>query len=133
MRQIDVALIPIDNERPRTIIIFAKLYEEQRLSRERKGLPPAPPKDPFTDPFVIADDPVVEVVERAGFDDFGFITFRTDYSDDQVWDKWDKEYERRVDASIERASGGHKIMDKCFMPRFEDAELHGATYEQIQQ
>ena len=133
MRQIDVALIPVENERPRTIIIFAKLYEERRLSRERMGLPPAPPKDPFTDPFVIADDPVVEVVERGGFDDFAFITFRTDYSDDQVWDKWDKEYDSRVDASIERASGGHKIMDKCLMPRFVDAELHGATHQQIQQ
>ncbi|KAJ5907748.1 hypothetical protein N7495_000430 [Penicillium taxi] len=109
IRQIDLDLIPFDNVRARTIISFAKLFEEQRLSRERKGMPPAPPKDIFK----IADDAVVQVVEDNEFDDFGFITFRTDLS-------------------IERSAGGQKIMDKCLMPRFEDPELHGATHQQIQ-
>ncbi|RAK85565.1 hypothetical protein BO79DRAFT_231492 [Aspergillus costaricaensis CBS 115574] len=129
IRQIDLNLIPFDNVRARTIISFAKLFEEQRLSRERKGMPPAPPKDIFK----IPDDAVVQVVEENGFDDFGFITFRTDYSDDESWDKWDAEYDRLIDLSIERSAGGQKIMDKCLMPRFEDPELHGATHQQIQQ
>lgn len=130
IRQIDLDLIPFDNVRARTIISFAKLFEEQRLSRKRKGMPPAPPKDIFK----IADDAVVQVVEENGFDDFGFITFRiSDYSDDERWDKWDAEYDRRTDLSIERSAGGQKIMDKCLMPRFEDPELHGATHQQIQQ
>ncbi|PYH63398.1 uncharacterized protein BO88DRAFT_430526 [Aspergillus vadensis CBS 113365] len=122
IRQIDIDLIPFDNVRARTIISFAKLFKEQRLSRERKGMPPVPSKDIFK----IADDAVVQVVEENGFDDF-------DYSDDERWDKWDAEYDRRIDLLIERSTGGQKIMDKCLMPRFEDLELHGATHQQIQQ
>lgn len=90
IRQIDLNLIPIDNVRARTIILFVKLFKEQRLSRERKGIHPASLKDIFK----TADDAVVQVVEENGFDDFGFITFRTDYSDHEHWDKWDAEYDR---------------------------------------
>lgn len=59
IRQIGLSLIPFDNVRARTIISFAKLFEERRLSRERKGMPPAPPKDIFK----IPDDAVVQVVQ----------------------------------------------------------------------
>lgn len=79
------------------------------------------------------DDPVVEVVERGGFDDFGFIVFRTDYSDEQRWEQWHKEFQRIIEASIERASGGKKIEAKCFMPTYEDEDMAGATHEEILQ
>lgn len=62
------------------------------------------------------DDPLVEVVERAGFDDFGFIVFRTDYSDDQRWEQWDNQFERKLNASTEETSGWKKIEDKLLMP-----------------
>lgn len=74
LREIDEESIPIENVQVRIIICRAKFSERQRLERERSGLPPAPPK-PF---FEKNDDPVMEVVERGGFDDFGFIVFRTD-------------------------------------------------------
>lgn len=92
-------------------------------------MPPAPGVPLFEK----NDDPVVEVVERGGFDDFGFIVFRTDYSDEQRWEQWHKEFHRMIDDSMERASGGKKIEDKCFMPTYEDEELAGATHNEILQ
>ena len=79
------------------------------------------------------DDPVLEVVERGGFDDFGFIVFRTDYSDEQRWEQWLKEFNRIIDASMESASGGKKIEDKCFMPTYEDEDMADATHKRILQ
>lgn len=79
------------------------------------------------------DDPVVEVVERARFDDFGFIVFRTDYSDDQRREQWDEQFERRLNASMETTSGGKKIEDKCLMPQYLDEDLDGASHQKIQE
>lgn len=92
-------------------------------------MPPAP-RVPL---FEKNDDPVVEVVERGGFDDFGFIVFRTDYFDEQRWEHWHKEFHRIIDDSMERASGEKKIEDKCFMPTYEDEDLAGATHNEILQ
>ncbi|KAJ5278948.1 hypothetical protein N7478_004320 [Penicillium angulare] len=78
------------------------------------------------------DDPVVEVVERNRLDDFGFMVFRTDYSNAQRWEQWDKKFHQRLDASLKRASGGTKIEDKCLIPNYEDEDLHNADYHQIQ-
>ncbi|KAJ5106521.1 hypothetical protein N7456_003196 [Penicillium angulare] len=78
------------------------------------------------------DDPVVEVVERSGFDDFGFMVFRTDYSNAQRWEQWDKKFHQRLDASLERASGGKKIEEKCLIPNYEDDDLDSADYHKIQ-
>ncbi|KAJ5724338.1 hypothetical protein N7488_002373 [Penicillium malachiteum] len=79
------------------------------------------------------DDPVVEVVERGGFDDFGFIVFRTDYSDEERWEQWLKEFQRIIDASVERASGGKKIEDKSLILTYDDEDMAGVTHEQILQ
>lgn len=79
------------------------------------------------------DDPVVEVVERGGFDDFGFIVFRTDYSDEERWEQWQKEFQRIIDVSMASASGGKKIEDKCLLLNYEDEDMAGATHGQILQ
>lgn len=65
------------------IVRTARRYEAQRLERERIGLPPAPQKPISKD--APNDDPVVQVVESAGLDDFGFLILRTDYSSEERW------------------------------------------------
>ncbi|KAJ5648149.1 hypothetical protein N7490_004521 [Penicillium lividum] len=127
LREIDTNLIPVENVAVRQVIGRAVSNEHRRKVRAERGLPPAPGRPIFEDP----DDAVVEVVERGGFDDFGFIVFRTDYSDETRWEQWHKEFYRRIDASIDSVSGGKKIEDKCLMPTFEDEDLEGATYQQI--
>ena len=83
--KIDKTLIPVENVPVRLVIGRAIHNEHRRQVRARRSLPPAPGVPLFEK----NDDPVVEVVERAGFD-VGFIVFRTDYSDDQWWQQWDK-------------------------------------------
>ncbi|KAJ5967003.1 hypothetical protein N7501_003251 [Penicillium viridicatum] len=129
LHEIDENLIPIENV-PVQLVIGREIHNEHRRKvRAERGLPPAPGVPLFEK----NDDSVVEVVERGGFDDFGFIVFRTDYSDEQRWEQWHKEFQRIIDAPIERASGGKKIEDKCFMPTYEDEDMAGATHEQILQ
>ncbi|KAJ5958892.1 uncharacterized protein N7479_006042 [Penicillium vulpinum] len=127
LHEIDESLIPVENVPVHLVIGRAIHNEHRRKVRAERGLPPAPGVPLFEK----KDDPVVEVVERGGFDDFGFIVFRTDYSDEQRWEQWHKEFHRIIDASIESASGGKKIEDKCFMPTYEDEDMVGATHEQI--
>ncbi|OQD69000.1 hypothetical protein PENPOL_c002G07085 [Penicillium polonicum] len=129
LHEIDESLIPIENVPVRLVIGRAIHNEHRRKVRAERGLPPAPGVPLFEK----NDDPVVEVVERGGFDDFGFIVFRTDYSDEQRWEQWHKEFQRIIEASIERASGGKKIEAKCFMPTYEDEDMAGATHEEILQ
>ncbi|KGO69175.1 hypothetical protein PITC_095880 [Penicillium italicum] len=127
IREIDENLIPIENVPVHLVISRANHNEHRRKIRAELGLPPAPGLPLFE----ANDDPVVEVVERGGFEDFGYIVFRTDYSSEQRWEEWHKEFNRIIDASIEGASGGKKIEDKCLLPIYLDEDLDRATRQQI--
>ncbi|RAK95646.1 uncharacterized protein BO80DRAFT_429737 [Aspergillus ibericus CBS 121593] len=119
----------LENVEARKVVCQAQHNEHYRLERERRGLPPAPPKPLFEEPV----DAVVQVVERAGFDDFGFIIFRAEYSDEERWDTWQEQFLKRLDDSLAQASGGKRIEEKLLTPIFDDSDLHGATLEQIQE
>ncbi|PWY90626.1 hypothetical protein BO94DRAFT_545347 [Aspergillus sclerotioniger CBS 115572] len=119
----------LENVEARKIVCEAQHNEYYRLERERRGLPPAPPKPLFEESV----DAVVQVVERAGFDDFGFIVFRADYSDEKYWDKWQELFLKRLDDSLAQASGGRRIEDKLFTPIFDDRDSINASLERIQE
>ncbi|KAJ6038093.1 hypothetical protein N7499_003440 [Penicillium canescens] len=129
LHKIDDNLFPIENVPVRLVIGRAIHNEHRRKVRAERGLPPAPSMPLFEK----NDDPAVKAVERGGFDDFGSIVFRTDYSDEQRWEQWHKEFHRIIDASMEGASGGRKIEDKCFIPTYEDEDMADATHKQILQ
>ncbi|KAJ5914229.1 hypothetical protein N7504_003112 [Penicillium tannophilum] len=129
LHEIDEKLIPVENVPVRLVIGRATHNEHRRKVRAERGLPPAPGVPLFEE----NDDPVVEVVERGGFDDFGFIVFRTDYSDEERWQQWHKEFQRIIDASMKRASRGEKIEDKCLLLTYEDEDMAGVTHEQVLQ
>lgn len=78
-------------------------------------------------------DPLVQTVERMGFDDFGYIFFRTDYSDDQRWEQWNEQFDEKLEASLAEAAGGERIKDKLLMPMYVNPDLEGASFQQIQQ
>ncbi|KAJ5547460.1 hypothetical protein N7494_005045 [Penicillium frequentans] len=129
LHEISQNLIPAENVSVRLVIGRAIRYENRRKVRAERGLPPAPRRPLFKK----ANDAVVEIVERGGFDDFGFILFRTDYSDEERWEQWQKEFMRIIDVSLESTSGGKEIEDKCLTPIYEDEDMAGATHEQILQ
>lgn len=128
LHEIDQSLIPIENVPVLSVIDRAIHNERRRQVRARKGLPPAP----GVPLFERNDDPVVEVVESEGYDEFGFAVFRTNYSDADRWEGWTEQFERRLNASLETVSGGKKIKDRCCMPIYVKKELDGANYSQIQ-
>lgn len=109
----------------------AQRYELQRLDREKKGLPPAPQKPIFDD--TPKDDPIVQVVERAGLSDFGFMIFRTDYSSEERWEKWQEEYHKILEATFAEISGGKKIEDKFLTSLFENEVLNDVGLPQIKE
>lgn len=116
LHEIDEESIPIENVQAHIVISRAKANNYWQLEYERAGSASCSSKATFEK----NDDPVVEVVERWGFDGFGFIVFRTDYSDDQCWEQWEEQFHNRLDISIASTTGGNKIKGKCLMPIFED-------------
>jgi hypothetical protein len=70
-------------------------------------------------------DPVVQVVEDAGYEDFGFMIVRLDYSDEDAWTRWSETFDRPVDRSLAESAGGERIMDKLLLPLVEDVQLEG--------
>src|SRR5436189_2074541 len=77
----------------------AKLLSTQNMTRineKRAARGAAPIQLPSEDEEVAASGGVhalIRLVERAGWDDFGFLVFRTDYRDEALWerflDEWD--------------------------------------------
>jgi hypothetical protein len=62
-----------------------------------------------------AELPLVKQVESAGFDKFGFFVFRTDFSDDERWDRFvDRFYELLDEAEDQQGpeTGFQRIKDK---------------------
>ena len=73
-------------------------------------------------------DPVVQVVEEAGYDDFGFMVVRLYYSDEDAWQRWSETFDVPVDRSLAESAGGERIMDKLVIPMVEDAQLEGTGW-----
>lgn len=91
-------------------------------------MPPAPPQRVFEKNV----DPLVQVVERMGFSDFGLIIFRTGYSGDKRWEQWNEQFDGKLEAAVAKAAGGKKFKDMLLMPSYENPDLQGASYLQIQ-
>ncbi|RHZ49311.1 hypothetical protein CDV55_102414 [Aspergillus turcosus] len=127
LHELDVDVI--ENINAQTIVRIAQRYAAQRLDRERMGLPPAPRKPIFKD--APKADPVVQVVERAGLDDFGFLILRTDYSSEERWEKWQEGYHQIIEATWAEVSGGEKVKDRFLTPLVDNEVLNDAGLAQI--
>lgn len=78
---------------------------KQNALREREGMPHLPPvaAEPTTEGAVEAKtkSQLVEVVERNGWQsDFGFVLFRTDYTDEDAWERFEEVFNKLVDESV---------------------------------
>jgi len=70
-------------------------------------------------------DAVVQVVEDEGYEDFGFMVVRLDYSDQDAWERWTDTFDVPIDRSLAQSLGGERIMDKFLLGMVEDAKLEG--------
>lgn len=46
-------------------------------------------------------DAVVQVAQEAGYDDFGFVLVRLDYTDEDAWTRWNTTFHQYLDQSLE--------------------------------
>ncbi|KAG9669215.1 hypothetical protein KCU99_g7523, partial [Aureobasidium melanogenum] len=106
--------------------------KHQWLLKEREryfsdpGAPIVPtPSMPKHKPDV---DAVVQVVEEAGYDDFGFAIVRLDYTDEEEWERWKGIFDTVQDQSVDECLGGAKIKDKLLTMFVEDEELQGTGW-----
>lgn len=79
---------------------------------------------------------LVEVVEREGYqDDWGFVLFRTDYSDESRWERFEEGFNNLIDKSIEEdeegSTGIGRIERGLMVKMVVDEELEGARVEDI--
>jgi hypothetical protein len=70
-------------------------------------------------------DAVVQVVEDEGYEDFGFMVVRLDYSEQDAWERWTDTFGEPIDRSLAQSLGGERIMDKFLLGMVEDAQLEG--------
>lgn len=66
------------------------------------------PAPHFTPLSTLADNPspLVQAVQRAGFPEWGYVVFRTDYSDEARWDRFQEiVFDEMCDAQMNKESG----------------------------
>lgn len=73
-------------------------------------------------------DAVVQVVQEAGYDDFGYVLVRLDYTDEDAWTRWNTIFHQYLDRSIEESLGGESIADKSLIVTVDDEELNGTGW-----
>lgn len=76
-------------------------------------------------------DPVVQVFEESGLNEFGFVLVRMDYGDDDEWRRWCEATDGPFDESIARTQGGKRIEDKMVTPLIENEGLEGKCFFEI--
>lgn len=67
-------------------------------------------------------DAVVQAVESAGYDQFGFTISRMNYDDDEEWEKWANAVDELVQRTVATYQGGSRIVDKVTIFTAEDRE-----------
>ncbi|CAD0097272.1 unnamed protein product, partial [Aureobasidium mustum] len=73
-------------------------------------------------------DAVMQVVQEAGYNDFGFVLVRLDYSDEDAWTRWNTAFQEYLDRSLEESQGGQSIADKLMTMNVEDEDLNGTGW-----
>ncbi|MCJ1270852.1 hypothetical protein MMC22_010749, partial [Lobaria immixta] len=121
--------------------MHASRRAKQNALRAREGLPLLPPPPPAAAAAIESasaqgaveaktKSQLVEVVERNGWQsDFGFVLFRTDYTDEDAWERFEEVFNKLVDGSVAAEVQGEegKWMEGGVMVKMVvDDELQGA-------
>ncbi|CAD0114096.1 unnamed protein product, partial [Aureobasidium uvarum] len=118
----DFADIPEDVSQ--TILDLQDFVQKLNAERAARGLP--------SRQLNLSDDAdemhfLVKLVEDAGWDDFGFLVFRTHFDDDNLWnqfrDLWDPILQQGMDAAPASA-GLERIREKLCMKMVDDDALN---------
>ncbi|KAF4224851.1 hypothetical protein CNMCM6457_008912 [Aspergillus fumigatiaffinis] len=111
----------------------AKLISAENMARinERRterGAPPMQIPSPAADLENLQT--LVSLIEEEDWSDFGFLVFRTYYSDEPLWEKFLAQYGDILDEGIDAApaeSGIERIRDRAFLKFVSDEAMAGET------
>lgn len=111
--------------------MHASRRAKQNALREREGLPLLPPVTAETPTERAKTNPqLLEVVERNGWEsDFGFVLFRTDYTDEDAWERFENVFNKLIDESVAsevQGAGRDWVEDGVLVKMVVDDELEGA-------
>lgn len=94
-------------------------------------MPPRPENPPSQTPLKPPSSQLVEILERNQWqDDWGFVLFRTDYTDEARWERFAEEFNRIIDASIEEMVD-ERSKEGVMVKMVVDEDLQGASYGEI--
>ena len=105
---------------------FKSTRQRQSEARERRGMPP----------LLKTSSQLVEIVERNEQQaNWGFVLFRLDYSDDELWDKFQEGFTKLIDKSIEEdeegSTGIGRIEQGLMMKIVVDQQMKDARMEDV--
>ena len=105
---------------------FKSTRQRQSEAREQQGMPPLPK----------TTSQLVEVVERNGNQaDWGFVLFRLDYSDEDLWERFQEAFTNLIEMSIEEDEKGSKgigrIEEGLMVKMVVDQQMKEARMEDI--
>ena len=104
----------------------SQLRQRQSIAREQQGVPPLPE----------TTSQLVEIVERNEQQaNWGFVLFRLDYNDDDLWDKFLEGFAKMVEKSIKedegRSTGIGRIQQGLMIDIVLDPQMRDARIEDV--
>lgn len=73
--------------------------------------------------------PFVQCVEEQGYDEWGYILIRTDYSSEERWEHFQAEFNKIIEDSMDKevseGSGVERVRDMCTIQVMVDPKLEG--------
>ena len=110
-----------------------QLHQRQSVAREQQGKPPRLETPLSKNPTTSR---LVDVVERKGFEaDWGFLLFRLDYSDDDLWEKFEETFIDLIEKSIEEdekgSTGIGRIEEGLIVKMVVDQQMKDARMDDI--
>ncbi len=88
----------------------------------------------MTDPYTNRLNQLVTLVEEEAWTDFGFLLFRTDYTDEQQWQVFLDAKDQILSEAIAHAppeSGLSRITDRMYLKQISNEALADITPEQV--
>jgi hypothetical protein len=110
--------------------LAAHSAREQAQSGGENNTPSPAPRSTLLSTPADNPSPLVQAVQRAGFSEWGYVVFRTDYSDEARWDRFQETvFDEICDAQMNKESGNdlQAVKDKLSFKSVEDPALAGAT------
>lgn len=74
---------------------------------------------------------LLQVIEEASFEDFGFVVLRTGYGNDTQYETWSEEFGNVIEASVMASVGAETLIEKFMLTTIDDEGLKDASWSGV--